>query len=127
MYDYWETSPIIHPLTLIYWHGKEEINRVELFSPQFFHVKHDFITYLKKYFTDNIDAFSGLDSFLAKHTSEDNASFDDILTESERKRQDKHAWLFEKESHQEEVVKHFNCCIFDVFKKKYRVLCKVIC
>ncbi|KAK7499042.1 hypothetical protein BaRGS_00009589, partial [Batillaria attramentaria] len=43
-----------------------------------------------------------LDGFLAKHTSEDNASFADILAESERKQREKHAWLFEQEKKQDE-------------------------
>ncbi|XP_076472819.1 splicing factor ESS-2 homolog [Babylonia areolata] len=44
----------------------------------------------------------GLDGFLAKHTSEDNVSFAEILEESERKRKEKHAWLFEKEGIQDQ-------------------------
>ncbi|XP_059139031.1 splicing factor ESS-2 homolog [Physella acuta] len=41
-----------------------------------------------------------LDSFLAKNTSEDSASFVEILKESDRKHRLKHAWLFEKEKEQ---------------------------
>lgn len=41
-----------------------------------------------------------LDSFLAKNTSEDSASFVEILNESDRKHRLKHAWLFEKEKEQ---------------------------
>jgi protein DGCR14 len=40
-----------------------------------------------------------LDSFLAKHTSEDNVSFESILHEAEKKERTKmhQSWLFEKE------------------------------
>lgn len=41
-----------------------------------------------------------LDSFLARNTSEDSASFDELLKESERKRQLKHEWVFQKEKEQ---------------------------
>lgn len=51
---------------------------------------------------DEEEAEFSLDSFLAKHTSEDNASFAEILTESERRLREKHAWLFEKEAKQDE-------------------------
>ena len=46
----------------------------------------------------------GLDKFLAKHTSEDNASFREILEESEQRKRDKQAWLFEKEGQQDKVI-----------------------
>lgn len=55
-------------------------------------------------YTDGADQGLGLDTFLAKHTSEDNASFTDILVESERRRKEKHAWLFEKEDVQDQVT-----------------------
>ena len=54
--------------------------------------------------TGGADEGLGLDRFLAKHTSEDNASFTEILEESERRRQEKHAWLFEKEDIQDQVT-----------------------
>ena len=38
-----------------------------------------------------------LDSFLARNTSEDSASFAEILKESEIKHRHKHQWLFDKE------------------------------
>ena len=38
-----------------------------------------------------------LDAYLSRHTSEDNASFTEILRESQQKHRDKHAWLFEQE------------------------------
>ncbi|XP_005102187.1 splicing factor ESS-2 homolog [Aplysia californica] len=41
-----------------------------------------------------------LDSFLARNTSEDSASFSELLKESERKRQLKYEWLFQKEKEQ---------------------------
>ena len=38
-----------------------------------------------------------LDKFLAKHTSEDNASFEKIMENTLQKNREKHAWLYEKE------------------------------
>ena len=42
-----------------------------------------------------------LDRFLAKNTSEDNASFEKIMEESKIRIREKYAWLFEAESSQE--------------------------
>uniref|UniRef100_A0A0B7AHB3 Uncharacterized protein n=1 Tax=Arion vulgaris TaxID=1028688 RepID=A0A0B7AHB3_9EUPU len=42
-----------------------------------------------------------LDSFLSRTTSEDNASFVEILNDADRKHRMKHAWLFDKEQEQE--------------------------
>ncbi|ESO97551.1 hypothetical protein LOTGIDRAFT_72520, partial [Lottia gigantea] len=54
--------------------------------------------------TTNIDVQKkskmGLDKFLSKNTSEDNASFNEILEESDKKHRMKHAWLFNKEDEQ---------------------------
>ncbi|XP_076106324.1 splicing factor ESS-2 homolog isoform X1 [Mytilus galloprovincialis] len=48
-----------------------------------------------------------LDQYLAKNTSEDNASFTEILEETQQKHRDKHAWLFESEkSRTEEEKEH---------------------
>ena len=44
-----------------------------------------------------------LDKFLARHTSEDNVSFSEIVAEAEKKRRMKHAWLYEKVDEQLEV------------------------
>ena len=44
-----------------------------------------------------------LDKFLARHTSEDNLSFSEIVAEAEKKRRMKHAWLYEKVDEQLEV------------------------
>ena len=41
-----------------------------------------------------------LDAFLARNTSEDSASFAELLNESERKRRLKLDWLFRKEQEQ---------------------------
>ncbi|KAH9525453.1 Splicing factor ESS-2 [Bulinus truncatus] len=49
---------------------------------------------------------ASLDSFLARNTSEDSASFAEILKESERKHRLKHAWVFEKEK--EQLAEHVN-------------------
>lgn len=38
-----------------------------------------------------------LDQYLSKNTSEDNASFSEILEETQQKHRDKHSWLFENE------------------------------
>jgi len=40
---------------------------------------------------------------LARHTSEDNVSFSEIVAEAEKKRRLKHAWLYEKVDEQLEV------------------------
>ena len=45
-----------------------------------------------------------LDAFLSKNTSEDNASFVEILEENEKKHREKHAWLFENEDCRTEVT-----------------------
>ncbi|GAB1608108.1 splicing factor ESS-2 homolog [Argonauta hians] len=41
-----------------------------------------------------------LDTYLSKHTSEDNASFTEILKETQRKHREKHAWLYDREERQ---------------------------
>ena len=58
------------------------------------------------YFTDSEkkEAKQHLDSFLSKNTSEDNASFVEILEENEKKHREKHAWLFENEESRTEVL-----------------------
>lgn len=38
-----------------------------------------------------------LDEFLARHTSEDNESFEELMKDNERKFRQKHAWMFEAE------------------------------
>ncbi|XP_014469776.1 PREDICTED: protein DGCR14 homolog [Dinoponera quadriceps] len=40
---------------------------------------------------------TGLDDYLSTHTSEDNASFEEMMVEAENKRRLKHAWLYEAE------------------------------
>ncbi|XP_069136281.1 splicing factor ESS-2 homolog [Argopecten irradians] len=40
---------------------------------------------------------ASLDRYLAKNTSEDNASFAEILEETKKKEREKHAWLYENE------------------------------
>ncbi|XP_048763166.1 splicing factor ESS-2 homolog [Ostrea edulis] len=39
-----------------------------------------------------------LDAYMSKNTSEDNASFAEILEETQQKHREKHAWLFENEN-----------------------------
>ncbi|KYO25483.1 protein DGCR14 [Alligator mississippiensis] len=43
------------------------------------------------------DVLPSLDSFLAKHTSEDNASFEQIMEVAKEKEKAKHAWLYKAE------------------------------
>lgn len=43
-----------------------------------------------------------LDKFLAKNTSEDNASFEQIMETSTQKRREKYQWLYEREQEQKE-------------------------
>lgn len=50
-----------------------------------------------------------LDAFLSKNTSEDNASFVEILEENEKKHREKHAWLFENEDCRTEEEKERLC------------------
>ena len=40
---------------------------------------------------------------MAKNTSEDNASFAEILEETQQKHREKHAWLYENESSRKQV------------------------
>ena len=47
--------------------------------------------------SDKSDTALTLDKYLAKHTSEDNASFDEIMATSAEKHRQKHAWLYEAE------------------------------
>ena len=57
-----------------------------------------------------------LDAFLARNTSEDSASFAELLKESERKRQLKFDWLFRKEQEQLSVsyITYSFCCLYDI-------------
>ena len=54
-------------------------------------------------FSAKSDDDLGLDSYLSKNTSEDNASFNEILHETQKKRELKHAWLYEQEQSRQEV------------------------
>lgn len=40
---------------------------------------------------------TGLDAYLSSHTSEDNASFEEIMVETEKRRRAKFAWLYDAE------------------------------
>ena len=44
-----------------------------------------------------------LDAFLANTTSEDNASFSEIMKVNEEKHKEKHAWLYEQEEEKRNV------------------------
>ncbi|XP_054852542.1 splicing factor ESS-2 homolog [Eublepharis macularius] len=55
------------------------------------------------------DALPSLDGFLAKHTSEDNASFEQIMEVAKEKEKARHSWLYEAEEeyaqrHQEQLA-----------------------
>ena len=52
---------------------------------------------------ESADPVLSLDQFLARNTSEDNASFSELMKENEQKHRAKHAWLFEKEGFQDRV------------------------
>ena len=54
------------------------------------------------YFTERKDINLPLDKYLAKNTSEDNASFAEIMQENEAKHRQRHAWLYETEERQQE-------------------------
>lgn len=82
------------------------------------------------------DVLPSLDSFLAKHTSEDNASFEQIMEVAKEKEKAKHAWLYKAEEEFAQVgkrldsiqavVKHLNCgnCrhLLNQARKKYASL-----
>ncbi|KAG8455896.1 hypothetical protein GDO86_001913 [Hymenochirus boettgeri] len=51
---------------------------------------------------ENTDELLGLDSFLAKHTSEDNASFEQIMEVAKERERSKNAWLYEAEEEYKE-------------------------
>lgn len=54
-----------------------------------------FVESVKK--NDRIESKTGLDDYLSTHTSEDNASFEEMMIEAENKRKLKYAWLYEAE------------------------------
>ncbi|KAL0122414.1 hypothetical protein PUN28_007263 [Cardiocondyla obscurior] len=47
---------------------------------------------------DQTEDKTGLDDYLSTHTSEDNASFEEMMVEAENKRKLKYAWLYEAEN-----------------------------
>ena len=58
---------------------------------------------------DDKDELPSLDSFLAKHTSEDNASFEQIMEVAKEKEKVKHAWLYSAEEEYAKVGKGLSC------------------
>ncbi|XP_076176099.1 splicing factor ESS-2 homolog [Ptiloglossa arizonensis] len=46
---------------------------------------------------DKVETKTGLDSYLSMHTSEDNASFEEMMVEAEKRLKLKYAWLYEAE------------------------------
>ncbi|XP_072755821.1 splicing factor ESS-2 homolog [Anoplolepis gracilipes] len=52
------------------------------------------VEYIKK---NSKEDKNGLDDYLSSHTSEDNASFEEMMVEAENKRKLKYAWLYEAE------------------------------
>ena len=65
----------------------------------------DYVLNLHIYFSPDINM--SLDAYLSRHTSEDNASFSEILHESQQKHREKHAWLFAQEQERLKVVECF--------------------
>lgn len=55
--------------------------------------------------SEKSDSSLSLDRYLAKHTSEDNDSFSDIMAVADEKRRQKHAWLYEAEQEHHEEQK----------------------
>ncbi|OCT98287.1 hypothetical protein XELAEV_18010517mg [Xenopus laevis] len=53
---------------------------------------------------DKVEELPGLDSFLARHTSEDNASFEQIMEVAKEKERSKHSWLYEAEEEYKEKL-----------------------
>lgn len=58
---------------------------------------------------DDKDVLPSLDTFLAKHTSEDNASFEQIMEVAKEKEKVKHAWLYSAEEQYAQVGKWLSC------------------
>lgn len=63
-----------------------------------------------------------LDSFLSKTTSEDNASFEQIMALAQDKEKLKHAWLYEAESEFKQVLKHcLNSSEVEIFIRHHKL------
>lgn len=63
-----------------------------------------FILKMNFFFTEQPNL--SLDAYMSKNTSEDNASFAEILEETQQKHREKHAWLYENESSRKQVRCH---------------------
>ncbi len=63
----------------------------------------EFHSELHLYFTEKAEEDLPLDKFMATVTSEDNASFGDLMKENEEKHRLKHAWLYEQEQEKKQV------------------------
>jgi hypothetical protein len=97
---------IVFSTSLGYMAGNMNVSRFKLseaLATYYFYPCKYVLIYAMFCFSEEKDMDASLDSFLAKYTSEDNASFNEILEESERRHRQKHAWLFEKEGQQQEV------------------------
>lgn len=64
-----------------------------------------FVHFCWNIFSDDERVSKSLDAYLAKNTSEDNASFEEILQENALAHQAKHAWLYEQEKEKDMVGK----------------------
>ena len=61
-------------------------------------------------FTESTDV--SLDTYLARNTSEDNASFAEIIRDNQEKHKQKHMWLYEKEQESIKVSQHCHLSLF---------------
>ena len=83
------------PSTGKHWEPPDEDQPSDTPGPSFEKTRKDFGKPRSK--DEQTENNTSLDKFLAKNTSEDNASFDKIMENTLQKNKEKHAWLYEKE------------------------------
>lgn len=86
------------PSTGKHWEATEEERTNSTPGPNFEQTKTGPLKEQQKSSHEQGNKSVSLDKFLAKNTSEDNASFEVIMENSLQKNRDKHAWLYEKET-----------------------------
>lgn len=66
--------------------------------------------------SDDTEDKIGLDAYLSTHTSEDNASFEEMMVEAEHKRRLKYAWLYEAEDKSKAwlAIQHFKSGVLSI-------------